>query len=173
MRNLQEKVKRSILLPKILLTFHILNKLLYLVISKLLQILGLQTRISKVFSQSLEQFFLTVGQNNFCNKIPFILKFPDLSLKDQIKNLVTVLTWPAIPDSHVIRAPASPVSLYEKLNPPTAFWPSIFSTAFPNFPDKLPYLVLGPVPRTFFKSIKAKDSLALSTGPDSPPIKII
>ena len=23
------------------------------------------------FSQSLEQFFLTVGQNNFCNKIPF------------------------------------------------------------------------------------------------------
>ena len=92
-------------------------------------------------------------------------------LKNQTQKL-TVLTWPAIPDSHVIRAPASPVSLYEKLNPPTAFWPSIFSTAFPNFPDKLPYLVLGPVPRTFFKSIKAKDSLALSIGPDSPPIEI-
>ena len=28
--------------------------------------------ISKSFSQSLEQFFLTVGQNNFGNKIPFI-----------------------------------------------------------------------------------------------------
>ena len=40
-------------------------------ISKILQILGLQPRISKVFSQSLEQFFLTVGQNNFGNKLPF------------------------------------------------------------------------------------------------------
>ena len=34
-----------------------------LVISNFLQILGLQPRISK--------FFLTVGQNNFGNKIPF------------------------------------------------------------------------------------------------------
>jgi hypothetical protein len=34
------------------------------VISKFLQILGLQPRISKVF--------LTVGQNNFGNKIPFL-----------------------------------------------------------------------------------------------------
>ena len=41
-------------------------------ISKILQILGLQAYISKVksFSPSLEQFFLTVGQNNFGNKIP-------------------------------------------------------------------------------------------------------
>jgi hypothetical protein len=30
-----------------------------------LKILGLQPRIPKVFSRSLEQFFLTVGQNNF------------------------------------------------------------------------------------------------------------
>ena len=37
-------------------------------ISKILQILGLQPRISK----SLEQFFLTVDQNNFGNKIPFL-----------------------------------------------------------------------------------------------------
>ena len=42
-------------------------------ISKILQILGLQPRISKVFSRSLEQFFLTVDQNNFGNKIPFPL----------------------------------------------------------------------------------------------------
>ena len=27
--------------------------------------------------RSLEQFFLTVGQNNFGNKIPFFLKFAD------------------------------------------------------------------------------------------------
>ena len=43
-----------------------------LVISKFLQILGIQPRISKDFSQSLAQFFLTVGQNNFGNKIPFL-----------------------------------------------------------------------------------------------------
>ena len=42
------------------------------VISKILQILGLQPRISKVFPRSLEFFFLTVGQNNFGNKIPFL-----------------------------------------------------------------------------------------------------
>ena len=29
----------------------------------------------KSFSQSLEQFFLTVGQNNFGNKIPFLVDF--------------------------------------------------------------------------------------------------
>ena len=39
-------------------------------ISKFLQILGLQPRS---FSRSLEQFLLTVGQNNLSNKIPFIL----------------------------------------------------------------------------------------------------
>ena len=39
-------------------------------ISKFLQILGLQPRIFKSFSRSLEQFFLTVGQINFGNKIP-------------------------------------------------------------------------------------------------------
>ena len=39
-------------------------------ISKILQILNLQPRISKVFSQSLEHFFFTVGQNNLGNKIP-------------------------------------------------------------------------------------------------------
>ena len=39
-------------------------------ISKFLKILGLQPRISKDFSRSLEQFFLTVGQNDFGNKTP-------------------------------------------------------------------------------------------------------
>ena len=42
-----------------------------LVISKFLQILGLQPRISKVFLNHQNNFFLTVGQNNFGNKIPF------------------------------------------------------------------------------------------------------
>ena len=40
------------------------------VISKNLQILGRQPQISKVFFRSLVHFFLTVGQNNFGNKIP-------------------------------------------------------------------------------------------------------
>ena len=40
------------------------------VIPKILQILGLSASNCKSFSQSVEQFFLTVGQNNFCNKIP-------------------------------------------------------------------------------------------------------
>ena len=40
-------------------------------ISKFLQIRGIQPRISKNFLHHyLEQFFLTVGQNNFGNKIP-------------------------------------------------------------------------------------------------------
>ena len=38
-------------------------------ISKNLQILGLQLRISKVFLDHKNIFFLTVGQNNFGNKI--------------------------------------------------------------------------------------------------------
>ena len=71
MRNLQEQVKKAFcLLPKFFLTFHCLKKIV-LVILKILQILGLQPQISKVFSRSLELFFLTVGQNNFGNKIPF------------------------------------------------------------------------------------------------------
>ena len=41
-------------------------------ISNILQIFNLQPQISKVFSQSLEQFFHTVGENNFGNKIPFL-----------------------------------------------------------------------------------------------------
>ena len=39
-------------------------------ISKCLKILGLQPQISKVFLYHSNNFFLTVGQNNFGNKIP-------------------------------------------------------------------------------------------------------
>ena len=49
------------------------------VISKILQILRLQPRISKRFSRSPEQFFLTEGQNNFDNKIPFMDSFTAVS----------------------------------------------------------------------------------------------
>ena len=50
----------------------LLFKQIVLVISIFLKILGLHPRISNFFSQSLEQFFLRVGQNNFGNKIPFL-----------------------------------------------------------------------------------------------------
>ena len=53
MRKLQEDVKKSILLPKIVLTFHCLNKLF----SKILQILSLQPRISIVFLDHQNNFF--------------------------------------------------------------------------------------------------------------------
>ena len=36
------------------------------------EILQIQPRIFKSFSQSIEQFFLTVGQKNFSNKIQFL-----------------------------------------------------------------------------------------------------
>ena len=62
-RNLQEQVKKTLCYQKLLWPFTVL----FIVISKNLQILGLQPRS---FSRSLEQFFLTVGQNNFGNKIP-------------------------------------------------------------------------------------------------------
>ena len=47
-----------------------LFKQIVLVISKILQIFGLQPQISKKNSRSLQQFLLTEGQNNFGNKIP-------------------------------------------------------------------------------------------------------
>ena len=77
MRNLQEQVKEAFCYQKIfwpLTVWSLLISSLVLVISKFLQILGLLPRISKVFFWSLEQFFLTVGQNNFGNKIPLFQK---------------------------------------------------------------------------------------------------
>ena len=46
-----------------------------LVISKNLQILGFQPRISNAFLNHQNIFFLTVGQNNFGNKKPFLIWF--------------------------------------------------------------------------------------------------
>ena len=69
MRNLQEQVKKVVCYHKLFWSFTV-----WINCSsdpKILQILGLQPRISKVF-QSLQQFFLTVGQNNFGSKIPFL-----------------------------------------------------------------------------------------------------
>ena len=53
------------MLPKIILTFHCLNNC-----SSDLKNFANSRPSASSFSRSLEQFFLTVGQNNFGNKIP-------------------------------------------------------------------------------------------------------
>ena len=58
-----------------------------IVISKNLKIPGLQPRIS----QSLQQFFLTVGQNNFGNKIPITQHLHELFVGQSLKDLSWVL----------------------------------------------------------------------------------
>ena len=60
-----------------------------LVISNILQIQGRRLRICKTFSRSLEQFFLTEGQNNLRNKIlvPFLsysMQNLDLGCRDNL-----------------------------------------------------------------------------------------
>ena len=45
---------------------------LFYCLRKTFVIQGWRPRICKSFSRSLEEFFLTVGQNNFGNKIPFL-----------------------------------------------------------------------------------------------------
>ena len=66
MRNLQEQVKKAYCNQKFFWPFTA-----WINCSSDFQILGLKVSNFKSFSQSLEQFFLTVGQNNFGNKIPF------------------------------------------------------------------------------------------------------
>ena len=71
MRNLQEQVKKAFCSQKLFRPFTVRTNC-----SSDLKIFE-NSRPSasnfKSFSQSLEQFFLTVGQNNFGNKIPFNL----------------------------------------------------------------------------------------------------
>ena len=61
---------KSIMLPKILLTFYCLNKL-FLWSQKFCKFSAFSLEFQKFFSIT-KQCFLTVGQNNFGNKIPFI-----------------------------------------------------------------------------------------------------
>ena len=66
---------------------------------KTFEIQGWRLRIFKSFSRSLEHFFLTVDQNNFGNKIPF-LSFADAAHSpfdfmyfSQTKALATMFLW--------------------------------------------------------------------------------
>ena len=73
LRNLQEQVKKAFCYQKLFWPFTV-----WINCSSDLKIFE-NSRPSalnfKSFSRSLEQFFLTVGQNNFGNKIPFLLSF--------------------------------------------------------------------------------------------------
>ena len=66
---------KSILLPKFVLTFHCLNKLF---------------QWSQSFSRSLEQFFLTVGQNNFGNKIPISISEEESKEEESMSEISTI-----------------------------------------------------------------------------------
>ena len=81
MRNLQEQVKKAFCYQKLFWPFTV-----WINCSSDLKIFE-NSRPSasnfKSFSRSLEQFFLTVGQNNFGNKIPLLAKI------QQTKMLVT------------------------------------------------------------------------------------
>ena len=71
LRNLQEQVKKAFCYQRLFWPFTVWTNCS----SDLKKILNSRPSASnfKKFSQSLEQFFLTVGQNNFGNKIPSIL----------------------------------------------------------------------------------------------------
>ena len=74
LRNLQEQVKNGFCYQKLFWPFTVWTNY-----SSVLKIFAnsLPSALNfKSFSQSLEQSFLTVGQNNFGNKIPFLLWEP-------------------------------------------------------------------------------------------------
>ena len=79
MRNLQEQVKKAFCYQKLFWPFTVWINCS----SDLKNFANSRPSASnfKSFSQSLEQFFLTVGQNNFGNKIPYFfmqLHFHDI-----------------------------------------------------------------------------------------------
>ena len=83
LRNLQEQVKKNILLPNIVLTFHCT---VWINCSSDLKSFANPWPSAsnfKSFSWSLEHCFLTVGQNNFESKIPFSKKSKNDKKKDK------------------------------------------------------------------------------------------
>ena len=65
LRNLQEQIRKALLFQRLFLPFIVWRNC-----SNDLKNSRPSALNFKSFSQSLEQFFLTVGQNNFGNKIP-------------------------------------------------------------------------------------------------------
>ena len=82
MRNLQEQAKKAFCYQKLFWTFTAQKLFWPFTVqincsSDLKKFANFQPSALnfKCFSRSLEQFFLTVGQNNFGNKIPFLNSF--------------------------------------------------------------------------------------------------
>ena len=71
LRNLQEQVKKAFCYQKVFWPFTVRTNCSKHVLKHFANS-RLSASIFKSFSQSLEQCFLTVGQNNFGNKIPFL-----------------------------------------------------------------------------------------------------
>ena len=94
MRNLQEQVKKAFCYQKLFWPFTAwINCSSDL---KILQILGLQSRISKGFPDHENNFFLTVCQNNFANKMPFTLQVASEN-DQQLPNFSRKKNYPPMP----------------------------------------------------------------------------
>jgi hypothetical protein len=91
MRNLQEQVKKAFCYQNCS-DLSLLEKII-LVILIILRILSFQPQISTVFSRSVEQVFLTVGQNNFGNKIPLFWIFASMDWKCSLKFSKVYITF--------------------------------------------------------------------------------
>ena len=69
-------------------TFHCLNTLFFWS-QNVYKFSAFSLEFQTFFSRSLEQFFLTVGQNNFGNKIPFLLKKLYVTQLEKFKFTIT------------------------------------------------------------------------------------
>ena len=86
LRNLQEQVKKAFCYQKLFWPFTVWTNC-----SSNLKNFANSASNFKSFSWSLEQFFLTVGQNNFGNKITFLIwKSIHVSIHPEIKILCMV-----------------------------------------------------------------------------------
>ena len=83
-RNLQEQVKKAFCYQKLFWPFTVW-------INCCSDLNSQQASNFKKFSRSLEQFFLTVGQNNFVNKIPYFHFFSNQNA--QVLMHQPSLTW--------------------------------------------------------------------------------
>jgi hypothetical protein len=91
MRNLQEQVKKAFCYQKLIWPFTVWINCS----SDIKNFANSRSSISnfKSFSQSLEQFSLTVGQNNFGNKKPLFCKIINYLGSYIIPHLATLKIW--------------------------------------------------------------------------------
>ena len=113
MRYLQEQVKKAFRFKKLYVLYSIFS----------LFLLGFQPRILKAIFRSLVQFFLTVGQNSFGNKIPTIYHF-DI---DRNFNTIEYRRW-----YHGLYRIFNTIEYQKKIQSLTSIVPIIISNIFPH-----------------------------------------